>query len=61
MFRLISLGFTVVCHGCGEFLYEGIEMIPIYRLLSKYDGRCPACNRKLSATPKTIELQEIVE
>jgi hypothetical protein len=25
--------------------------------MSKLDGRCPACNRKLSATPKTIELK----
>jgi hypothetical protein len=36
-------------------------MIPIYRLMSKLDGRCPACGRKLSATPKTIELKQIVE
>ncbi len=61
MSRLISLGFSVVCHGCGEVLYEGRDMIPIYRLMSKYDGRCPACSRKLSATPKTIELKQIIE
>jgi hypothetical protein len=56
-----TLSFTIVCHGCGHILYEGRDMIPIYRLMSKLDGRCPACNRKLSATPKEIELKQIVE
>jgi hypothetical protein len=60
MFRLIRLGFTVVCHGCGEILCEGRDIVPIHRLMSKYSGKCPACNRKLSATSKKIE-QHIIE
>jgi hypothetical protein len=61
MFREINLGFTVVCHGCGEILYEGRDMIPIYRLMIMHEGRCPSCNRKLSITPKKIELHQIAE
>jgi hypothetical protein len=34
------------------------DMIPIYRLMSKYERSCPTCNRKLSATPKKIELTD---
>jgi uncharacterized protein with PIN domain len=49
--------FKVVCQKCGQVLYEGRDMIPIYRLRAKLDNRCPACNRKLSATPKNIELK----
>jgi hypothetical protein len=36
-------------------------MIPLYRLRAKHDGRCPACDIKLSITPKTIELRQLVE
>jgi hypothetical protein len=50
-----SRAFTVACHECGEVLYEGIDLIPLETLTSKYKGNCPACNSQLSITPKTIE------
>ena len=49
------LGFSVVCHGCGKLLYEGKEMIPLYRLRYRTDGKCPECKRKLGVRPLSIE------
>ena len=55
------MGFTVVCHRCGEILYEERNMIPIYRLMAKFEGRCPVCNRKLAVDPIKIEFNQILE
>ncbi len=55
------MAFSVVCHECGEVLYEGRDMIPLYRLRAKCDGRCPACGRKLSINPLSIVLEPIKE
>jgi ribosomal protein S27E len=49
----------VVCHGCGEVLYEGRDMVPLYRLKAKYDGRCPACGKKLANNPQSITLKPV--
>ena len=52
------LGVSVVCHGCGKSLYEGRDMIPIYRLRIKTNGRCPECGRKLSVEPLKITCEK---
>jgi hypothetical protein len=49
------LGFSVVCHGCGKLLYEGRDLIPLYRLRRRTDGKCPACGIKLGVDPISIE------
>jgi hypothetical protein len=51
------LGFTVVCHGCGKLLYEGRDLIPLYRLRRRTDGKCPAFGRKLGVDPIKIEFE----
>jgi hypothetical protein len=48
------MGFTAVCHECGEILYEGMDVISLYPLRAKYDCRCPACGRKTHTTPLSI-------
>jgi len=53
------LGFSVVCHVCGEILYEGRDLIPLYRLRIKTDGKCPGCGRKLSVDPLSISFREL--
>ena len=53
------MGFSVVCHGCGKSLYEGSDMIPIYRLRKKTNGRCPGCGRKLSIEPLKITCEKM--
>ncbi len=55
------MAFIVVCHGCGEVLYEGRDMIPLYRLKAKHNGKCPKCGRKLANKPQNITLQPIEE
>jgi len=52
------LGFSVVCYGCGKSLYSGRDMIPIYRLRRKTDGKCPSCGRKLSIDPLKITFEK---
>jgi hypothetical protein len=51
----------VGCHRCGEVLYEGVEMIPFYRLMSEFDGRVTSCKRRLLFPPMMIELNHILE
>ena len=53
------LGFSVVCHICGQILYEGNDLIPLYRLRRKTDGKCPGCGRKLSVDPLSISFREV--
>jgi hypothetical protein len=53
------MGFSVVCHGCGEVLYEDRDRIPLYRLRAKCDGRCPEHKRKLSVILLSIILEPI--
>jgi len=53
------MGFTIVCHGCGHFLYEGIDIMPFYRLRSELDGKCPSCKRKLSIRPIKVEMNGV--
>ncbi|UCC58924.1 MAG: hypothetical protein JSW14_03225 [Candidatus Bathyarchaeum sp.] len=55
------MGFSVVCYGCGQILYEGRDMIPLYRLRAKCNGRCPVCEKQLSISPLSIELRQIKE
>jgi rRNA maturation endonuclease Nob1 len=49
------LVFTIVCHGCGKLLYEGREMIPLYRLRKRTYDKCPSCGRTLAFHPLSIE------
>jgi len=45
---VLCVGFSVVCHRCGQILYEGRDMIHLYRLRRKTDRKCPGCGGKLS-------------
>ena len=51
------MSFTVVCHGCGKILYEGRDMIPLYRLRRKTDGKCPYYKRRLSIDPMSVKVE----
>lgn len=53
------MGFTVVCHGCGHVLYQGIDIIPFYKLRSQLEGKCPSCERKLAIRPVTVKLKGV--
>jgi hypothetical protein len=52
------LGFSIVYHGCGETLYDGRDLIPLYRLRRKINGKCPRCGRTLSVDPLGIKVEE---
>jgi len=53
------LGFSIVCHSCGYVLYDGFDMIPLYKLRREIDGRCPNCKRKLAIRPLSISFSEV--
>ena len=55
------MGFSVVCHECGHVLYEGTDMISLYRLRRKTDGKCPMCKRKLAICPMSIDFGEMIK
>jgi hypothetical protein len=57
LFSCKIIGFSVVCHGCGKLLYEGRDLIPLYCLRRRTDGKCPVCGRKLGVDPKSIEFK----
>jgi len=52
------MGFTIVCQECGHSLYEGEDMIHLFRLRRKIDNRCPGCGRKLSIRPLGIKVED---
>jgi len=52
------LGFSVVCHKCGHCLYEGRDMIHLFRLRRKIDNKCPCCGKKLSIHPLSIKIED---
>jgi hypothetical protein len=52
------MGFSVVGHGCGKLLYQGKDLIPLYRLRRRTDGKCPSCGRKLAIRPLRISFEE---
>ena len=47
-----------MCHGFGHLLYEGRDMIPLYRLRRRTDGKCPSCKRKLAFHPLRISFDK---
>ncbi len=47
----------VICHKCGAVLYEGEELKAPNDIISDYDGKCPACGKKLSYIPKHFEVK----
>lgn len=49
----------VLCHKCGQLLYEGEELKPPDEILQKYDGKCPNCGRKLTLIPVSVEVEPI--
>ena len=48
-------GFSVVCHECGQVLYDGRDMIQLYKLRREIDNKCPGCGRRLALEPIKIE------
>ncbi|MCR3907092.1 MAG: hypothetical protein NUK62_08730 [Tenericutes bacterium] len=53
------MGLHIVCHGCGHVLYDGIDIIPFYKLRQELDNKCPNCKRKLAIHPISVELKGI--
>ncbi|UCH70525.1 MAG: hypothetical protein JSV29_00645 [Candidatus Bathyarchaeota archaeon] len=49
----------VICEQCGAILYEGVDLRPPDEIIQEYDGKCPKCGRKLSYTPKEVEVKSI--
>ncbi len=49
----------VICEECGAILYEGVDLRPPDEIIQDYDGKCPKCGRKLSFTPKEVEVKSI--
>jgi len=54
------MGLKIVCHRCGNTLYEGFDLIPFFKLRAELDGKCPKCKRKLSVRPVNVKLEGIV-
>lgn len=51
----------VICHKCGAILYESVELKPPDEIIQSYNGKCPACNKKLSYIPKNFEVKLVAE
>jgi len=51
----------VICQKCGAVLYDGVELKPPDEIIQGYDGKCPACGRKLSFVPKNVEVKPVDE
>jgi hypothetical protein len=48
----------VICHKCGTTLFESEDQLkPLEDIIQMYDGRCPACKKRLSSLPKNIEVK----
>jgi len=48
----------VICHKCGTTLFESKDQLkPLEDIIQMYDGRCPACKKRLSSLPKNIEVK----
>lgn len=49
----------VICHECGDVLYEGVEIKAPDEIISEYDGKCPNCRKTLSSIPKNFEVKPV--
>jgi len=49
----------VICHECGEILYEGDDLKTPDEIIQRHNGRCPKCGRKLSSVPSSVEVKPI--
>jgi len=49
----------VICHGCGQVLYEGTELKPPDEIIHQHDGKCPNCSKKLSLLPLSVDVKPI--
>ncbi|MEM0313556.1 MAG: hypothetical protein QW056_00465 [Candidatus Bathyarchaeia archaeon] len=47
----------VTCNQCGHLLYEGVDLKPPDEIISKYDGKCPKCGRKLALIPVNVDIK----
>lgn len=53
------MGMKIVCNVCNHISYEGIEIIPLYKLRQGINNKCPNCNRKRAIRPISVKLFEI--
>ena len=51
----------VICQQCCATLYEGEELKSPYEIVQGYNGRCPACGKKLSYMPMDVEIRLVNE
>jgi DNA-directed RNA polymerase subunit RPC12/RpoP len=49
----------VICENCGAILYKGVDLKPPDEIIQEHDGKCPKCGKKLSFTPKNIEVKPV--
>ncbi len=50
---------TVTCNQCGYLLYEGSELKPPDEIISKHNGKCPKCGKKLALVPINVEVKPV--
>ncbi|MEM3609201.1 MAG: hypothetical protein QXM65_08130 [Candidatus Bathyarchaeia archaeon] len=49
----------VICQGCGQVLYEGVDLKPPDEILNQYNGKCPKCGKKLSLIPIDVDVKPL--
>ena len=51
----------VMCSECAHVLYEGDILKSPQDIAKRYDGRCPACRKKLKTDIKSFSIYPYVE
>ena len=49
----------IICEGCGEAIYDSIELKPPEELIQQLDGKCPKCGKKLVFNHEKVEIKGI--
>jgi len=57
----VGLPQRVICHGCNQILYEGVELKPPDEIIVQHGGKCPKCGRKLSLLPLEVEVKPVTK
>jgi|GEM_PF-2878570 len=49
----------IVCDGCGEVLYEDVDLKSPEEVIKKFNGKCPQCGKKLVFDPQKVEINSL--
>ena len=47
----------IFCEDCNEVLYDNSELATPEEIISKYNGKCPKCGKKLEFNTEKIEIK----